>query len=164
MARLTENLNLQRGLLQHLDKYPDVELRQRTKVTSISPDETGWPLVKLDDGTVIRARLLVSFLLLLLLRTGLTVCRLAQTVPILQSGIMPIFSRTAGRTIPKELSQLWSTLLAVLAKGQTPHRISDSSRPAQSPSYHFHQLSRLSFGRRNPRLRKPSKHPNPMFL
>ena len=63
MAKLTENLNLQRGLLRHLEGFPGVELLDKTKVQSILPDseERGrWPLVHLDNGQVLRARLLVG--------------------------------------------------------------------------------------------------------
>ena len=66
MARLTENLNLQRGLLQHLDLTSSVELIDNVKVQSIVREEResggGWPLVHLSDGRVLRARLLVSLL------------------------------------------------------------------------------------------------------
>jgi ubiquinone biosynthesis monooxygenase Coq6 len=65
MARLTENFNLQRGLLRRLKDIPEVRLLQRTKVKSIVQDagEHGqWPLVYLDDARVLRARLLVYFL------------------------------------------------------------------------------------------------------
>ncbi|TFK39981.1 hypothetical protein BDQ12DRAFT_712046 [Crucibulum laeve] len=63
MARLTENLNLQRGLLRHLQEIPEVQLLQKTKVQSITKDEEvrgGWPVVHLDNGRTLRARLLVS--------------------------------------------------------------------------------------------------------
>lgn len=63
MARLTENLNLQRGLLHLLDKTPDVDLIHQTKVASIirESEELGaWPIVNLDSGRRLRARLLVS--------------------------------------------------------------------------------------------------------
>ncbi|KAG5653399.1 hypothetical protein H0H81_000686 [Sphagnurus paluster] len=63
MARLTENLNLQRGLLRHLEKLPEVQLIDKTKVQSIIRDTEergGWPLVHLDNGRVLRARLLVG--------------------------------------------------------------------------------------------------------
>ncbi|KAH9479448.1 Ubiquinone biosynthesis monooxygenase COQ6, mitochondrial [Psilocybe cubensis] len=63
MARLTENLNLQRGLLRHLDNIPEIQVLQKTKVTSIendSSDRGGWPLVHLDNETTLRARLLVG--------------------------------------------------------------------------------------------------------
>lgn len=63
MSRLTENLNLQRGLLRHLDQFPDVQLIEKTRVKSILRDTEergGWPLVHLDNGRVLRARLLVG--------------------------------------------------------------------------------------------------------
>ena len=63
MAKLTENLNLQRGLLRHLVAFPSLHLLDKTKVQSILPDaeERGsWPMVFLDNGQVLRARLVVS--------------------------------------------------------------------------------------------------------
>ena len=63
MARLTENFNLQRGLLRHLDSFPRVQLIQRTKVDSIVRPVEGngnWPLIHLSDGRTLRSRLLVS--------------------------------------------------------------------------------------------------------
>ena len=63
MAKLTENLNLQRGLLRHLAALPGVHLLDKTKVQSILPDTKergGWPMVHLNNGQVLRARLLVS--------------------------------------------------------------------------------------------------------
>ncbi|KAG9310602.1 DNA ligase 4 [Chiua virens] len=62
MARLTENLNLQRGFLRHLDKLESIQVLQKLKVESIQPevDSNGWPLVHLSDGTTIRARLLIA--------------------------------------------------------------------------------------------------------
>ncbi len=63
LARLTENLNLQRGLLRYLDNSGTVELADRVKVQSIVREEReggDWPLVHLSDGRVLRARLLVS--------------------------------------------------------------------------------------------------------
>ena len=65
MARLTENLNIQRALLRHLDSASSVELVDKVKVQSIEREEReggGWPLVHLSDGRVLRARLLVSLL------------------------------------------------------------------------------------------------------
>lgn len=62
IAHLTENLNLQRGLLRQLDNIPEVQIHQRTKVTSIETDASnrgGWPLIHLDNQKVLRARLLV---------------------------------------------------------------------------------------------------------
>lgn len=64
LARLTENLNLQRALLRYLDNSETVELADQVKVQSIVREEReggGWPLVHLSDGRVLRARLLVSF-------------------------------------------------------------------------------------------------------
>ncbi|KAI0709704.1 ubiquinone biosynthesis hydrox [Cerioporus squamosus] len=63
MARLTENLNLQRALLRHLDSTSAVDLLDKVKVQSIQREEReggGWPLVHLSDGRVLRARLLVG--------------------------------------------------------------------------------------------------------
>lgn len=62
MARLTENLNLQRGLLRHLNDVPEISVLEKVKVSSIEQEQKeggGWPLVRLSDGKVIRARLLV---------------------------------------------------------------------------------------------------------
>ncbi|PPQ90749.1 hypothetical protein CVT25_010138, partial [Psilocybe cyanescens] len=63
MARLTENLNLQRGLLRHLDNIPEVQILQKTRVTAIENDTSergGWPLLHLDNDTTLRARLLIG--------------------------------------------------------------------------------------------------------
>ena len=60
---MTENLNLQRGLLRHLSQFPEIELADKVKVQSITQDDqegANWPLVNLTDGRVLRARLLVS--------------------------------------------------------------------------------------------------------
>ncbi|KAG9307901.1 ubiquinone biosynthesis hydrox [Chiua virens] len=61
MARLMENLNLQRAFLRHLDKLGSIQVLQKVKVELIQPevDSNGWPLVHLSDGTTIRARLLI---------------------------------------------------------------------------------------------------------
>jgi ubiquinone biosynthesis monooxygenase Coq6 len=62
MARITENLNLQRGLLKHIEKLP-IELIDKTKVQAIErgPGELGgWPVIQLSNGQTLRARLLVS--------------------------------------------------------------------------------------------------------
>jgi ubiquinone biosynthesis monooxygenase Coq6 len=62
MARLTETLNLQRGLLRHLRDQPNVTLLDNTSVDNILQDDTpggGWPMVQLSNGTALRARLLV---------------------------------------------------------------------------------------------------------
>lgn len=63
MARLTENLNLQRALLRRLSNAPGIQLLDVAKVASITRDtkERGhWPLVHLSNGKTLRARLLVS--------------------------------------------------------------------------------------------------------
>ncbi|KAI6042075.1 hypothetical protein EDC04DRAFT_2564765 [Pisolithus marmoratus] len=64
MARLTENLNLQRALLRHLESIGSIELLQNTRVESIRREDRdaghGWPLIHLSDGTTLRARLLVG--------------------------------------------------------------------------------------------------------
>ncbi|OSX60240.1 hypothetical protein POSPLADRAFT_1148165 [Postia placenta MAD-698-R-SB12] len=63
MARLTENLNLQRALLRYLDTTPSIKLLDKVKVNSIEKEQEeggGWPLVHLSDGRVLRARLLVG--------------------------------------------------------------------------------------------------------
>ncbi|KAF8518928.1 ubiquinone biosynthesis hydrox [Hysterangium stoloniferum] len=63
MARLTENLNVQRGLLRCLESYPDVSVIDKTKVDSIVREEReggGWPIVHLSNGKKLRARLLVG--------------------------------------------------------------------------------------------------------
>lgn len=61
-ATLTENFNLQRALLCHLNNTPTVRILQQTKVTSIQSDgeqHGSWPLVHLDNQQILRARLLV---------------------------------------------------------------------------------------------------------
>ena len=63
MARLTETLNLQRGLLRRLKELPNVTLLNKTKVINIFEDDIpggGWPIVQLSDGVALRARLLVG--------------------------------------------------------------------------------------------------------
>ena len=63
LSRLTENLNLQRGLLHRISSLPSVELMDKVKVQSITQDGqdgSDWPLVHLSDGRVIRTRLLVG--------------------------------------------------------------------------------------------------------
>lgn len=61
---MTENLNLQRGLLRRLSDFPSVKLLDNVKVDGIKAEEAdngGWPTLKLSDGKTLRARLLVSF-------------------------------------------------------------------------------------------------------
>ncbi|KAK7030693.1 ubiquinone biosynthesis monooxygenase COQ6, mitochondrial [Favolaschia claudopus] len=62
MARMTENLNLQRALLRHLNSVPEVEILDKSKVRTITNEsDTGeWPLVHLDNGRTLRSRLVVG--------------------------------------------------------------------------------------------------------
>ncbi|KAJ3971829.1 ubiquinone biosynthesis hydrox [Lentinula raphanica] len=62
MARLTETLNLQRGLLRQLQSLPTVQILEKNKVQHITADETpgGWPSVHLDSGRTLKARLIVG--------------------------------------------------------------------------------------------------------
>ncbi|KAK1221077.1 putative ubiquinone biosynthesis monooxygenase [Marasmius sp. AFHP31] len=61
MARITENLNLQRGLLRHIRKVPGIDVLDKTKVQSITSEGAGqWPLVHLDNNQTLKARLLVG--------------------------------------------------------------------------------------------------------
>ncbi|KDQ51050.1 hypothetical protein JAAARDRAFT_140997 [Jaapia argillacea MUCL 33604] len=63
MARLTENLNLQRGLLRHLSASPGIQISDKVKVKAIESEVReggGWPLIHLSDGRTLRARLLVG--------------------------------------------------------------------------------------------------------
>lgn len=60
---MTENLNLQRGLLKRLDELSTVKLLDNVKVDSIKPEDAGhgsWPIVRLSNGLDLRTRLLVS--------------------------------------------------------------------------------------------------------
>ncbi|KAG9020626.1 putative ubiquinone biosynthesis monooxygenase, partial [Tulasnella sp. UAMH 9824] len=63
IAHMTENLNLQRGLLRRLNDFPSVRLLDNVKVDDIKAEEAdkgGWPTLKLSDGKTLRARLLVG--------------------------------------------------------------------------------------------------------
>ncbi|KAK7060902.1 putative ubiquinone biosynthesis monooxygenase [Paramarasmius palmivorus] len=61
MARLTENLNLQRGLLRYLQNTSNIHILDKTKVQTIDSEGPGtWPLVQLDNSRVLKARLLVG--------------------------------------------------------------------------------------------------------
>ncbi|GBE86276.1 ubiquinone biosynthesis hydrox [Sparassis latifolia] len=63
LARITENLNLQRALLRRLSTVPSVQLLDKVKVQAIQREERqggDWPLVHLSDGRILRARLLVG--------------------------------------------------------------------------------------------------------
>lgn len=60
---MTENLNLQRGLLRRLSQMPEVQLLDNVRVTAIEKENgaNGWPLVRLSNGQTFRTRLLVCF-------------------------------------------------------------------------------------------------------
>ncbi|EJD07319.1 ubiquinone biosynthesis hydrox [Fomitiporia mediterranea MF3/22] len=62
MATMTENLNLQRALIQSLDDVGGVEIIDNTKVSNIEKDteNAGWPIVRTSNGEALRARLLVG--------------------------------------------------------------------------------------------------------
>ena len=71
MARLTENLNLQRALLRHLDETKSVKLLDNVKVDKIETNDEagGWPVVRTSNGVSLRTRLLVRFIFLQCHRT-----------------------------------------------------------------------------------------------
>lgn len=70
MARLVENVNLQRAFLRRIDELSSERIRlfDNVKVDTIVREEAtmtsvgGWPVVVLSNGQRIRARLLVIFL------------------------------------------------------------------------------------------------------
>lgn len=103
LSRLTENLNLQRGLLRHLAQFPEVQLLDKVKVQTIVREErqeNAWPLIHLSDGRVIRARLLVSlppYMRILLLQQP----RSAQTASTRPCGRTRASSRMDGPTTRK---------------------------------------------------------------
>lgn len=152
MARLTENLNLQRAILRHLETIPEVRILENTKVTSIGRDEDrgGWPLVHLDNSMVLRARLLVRIMKCQIQLSSCALCRLVLT------DLTPLFDHTLGYlhldglTMLRELLPPCSILLEVLTKIQTPQRINGFCPQVLSLSCPFHPLDHLLYGRRNP--------------
>lgn len=111
MSRMTENLNLQRGLLRHLEGLPQVQLLQKTKVQSItrnSNEEQSWPLVHLDNGRVLRSRLLVSLLIgpCTSFFSNALCFRWAPTDSIHPFAHSLEYHPLVGHTIPKPLSRL----------------------------------------------------------
>lgn len=64
MAKFVENLNLQKALLLNMREQGKVECIDKTKVAEIvrgdMKEDGGWPIVHLDTGRRIRARLLVG--------------------------------------------------------------------------------------------------------
>ena len=102
MARMTENLNLQRAALRHLDENPFIRILDKTKVEAISNDGDGgnWPLVHLANGQVLRARLLVSHNTLYSAPRLMTIVRLAPMVSTLLFALSPESRHTAGHIRP----------------------------------------------------------------
>ncbi|KAF8677629.1 Ubiquinone biosynthesis monooxygenase COQ6, mitochondrial [Rhizoctonia solani] len=63
MAMMTENLNLQQGLLRKLESVPNVKLLDTTKVEGIQSgpgDYNSWPVVNTSTGKSLRSRLLIG--------------------------------------------------------------------------------------------------------
>lgn len=64
MSRFVENIHLQKALLENLKEQNNVEIIDKTRVQEIVQgnlkSQGGWPIVKLENGRTIRARLLVS--------------------------------------------------------------------------------------------------------
>ncbi|KAG8748355.1 putative ubiquinone biosynthesis monooxygenase [Ceratobasidium sp. 414] len=63
MASMTENLNLQRGILKRLDELSSIELLDSAKVEDIDHGPDGgstWPVVKTSNGRSLRCRLLIG--------------------------------------------------------------------------------------------------------
>ncbi|KAG8691609.1 putative ubiquinone biosynthesis monooxygenase [Ceratobasidium sp. 423] len=63
MAMMTENLNLQQGLLRRLESVSNVKLLDSTKVEDIqngSGESNTWPVVNTSTGRSLRSRLLIG--------------------------------------------------------------------------------------------------------
>ena len=64
MAKFVENLHLQKAMLNNLREQDRVECIDKTRVKDIIAGDIktdgGWPIVSLDNGRRIRARLLVG--------------------------------------------------------------------------------------------------------
>jgi hypothetical protein len=149
MARLTENLNLQRALLQSLADRP-VTILDNTKVSAIERDDSaqgGWPLVHTSNGSVLRARLLVRFEYFSaseMFPLKSAVCRSARTGIIHLYVPMPVSNPMDGPTTHAQSSRLSFTNPASRdSKLQIQPPIKDSYQQAQSPSCHC-PLQRLA--------------------
>lgn len=59
MATLVENMHLQRGILASLRQRGAVEIIDGTRVLNVKEGEGCWPVVELEGGRSLRARLLV---------------------------------------------------------------------------------------------------------
>lgn len=126
MARLTENLNLQRGLLRHLDCINDIRLLDKVKVGSIHREEReggGWPLVHLSDGRIIRARLLVSICGTSPYDLSIEAYPVAHRWALMASTLLYVrtlvFHLLGGPMVVKLLLQLFLTLRELPSKHQT---------------------------------------------
>lgn len=159
MSRLTENFNLQRGLLHHLDSLPHVQLIQRTKVQSITnPSESNgeWPLVHLDNGRVLRSRLLVRSPKLAISFPNNSLARSARMDSIRLCELSLEFNPTGGHTILKPSLRLWNTHHEEHSKVPIPLRTNASSQQAQSPSFPSRRPYLRWSGQLNQRLPKLS--------
>lgn len=105
MAKFVENINLQKALLTNVKKHDNVEVIDKTKVQEITQGDLksqgGWPIVKLENGRTIRARLLVSLPLGYLIEcTSLTQlvisCRSARMASTRLSRTIPASKQTDG--------------------------------------------------------------------
>lgn len=64
MAKFVENINLQKALLTNVRQQNHVEIIDKTRVQDITQGDLksqgGWPIVQLENGRTIKARLLVG--------------------------------------------------------------------------------------------------------
>jgi hypothetical protein len=145
MARLTETLNLQRGLLRRLRELPNVTLLDKTKVINIFEDDIpggGWPIVQLSDGVALRSRLLVGSATVWTSDVAdIWYGRSALMELTLRSVLIPRLTRMAGTTPPRLSSPLSNTL------PELSHR-------TRAPTNAFYQLDPSRFSL-SPRLCLP---------
>jgi hypothetical protein len=152
MAHLTENLNLQRGILRHLETIPEVRILENTKVISINRDEAdrgGWPLVNLDNNMVIRARLLVRTMSSYR-NSFMCICRLALMDLTLLFGHTLGYLHLDGLTMLRQSLPPSSILLEVHTKVQTPQHINGFCPQVLSLFCPLLPPGQLLYGRRNP--------------
>jgi hypothetical protein len=110
LSRMTENLNLQRGLLRRLSNIPEIQLLDNVRVDVIQKEErqdgNGWPIVRLSNGQTLRTRLLVSFQHHSLVHiTNLHMARSALMVSTHRSALTLASVPMVGRMILTLLSQ-----------------------------------------------------------
>ena len=147
MARLTETLNLQRGLLRHLSGQPNITLLDSTKVENISSDDIpggGWPMVQLSKGSVLRARLLVRIPRFMKSTPPNLPSRWALMESTLQFALIPKSILMAGTTIPAPSSPPSSTPHGL--SHQTLLHTSGSSQQVPSHSSHSPLRHPRSYG------------------